>query len=783
MRAAVFQNPHLIASVLIKRIEEEKNATVLSRLLWAANLLAVPTYSSMVIQALQSGRASNWDNYLICGSSLVLLARLTSHDPIGVLNLLPKKLNNLNPAEAMYYQEILVYAWWAVASQSSNLPADRQNEPWEQLKKFAQMPPLPDLSNWKNKEESEPHEVYEWDAWVLERRGSLLAQIALTGRDTIKASEFQTYETGTWWPRYSVDISQIVEKHSKALISNSEVHKIQSSVLSCLHSHLFGTLHHPVDETPPQKAISDATFYSMGDCVDALSTLLENEPISLIRESLLQLPRSFGLDFCRFKLTRRLLELGRRDVDFLLLCEEICCGDKEDQAYTFSAKAEHDSCLSLLAAIYDDGGAEFLSEAVSKKWKKTQRDIFSSTVQVEKLVQLTDDRPEQILKILDDMLEQQEDLLMLYQWKTHTKDWRCLLIAKVFHRMFSSRPISPAEAQRLCIWILTALQALPESPLRRQWWMVYTNIYSELKVRCYEGEVIKEQTTPIRSRHFQAIRLLNESKDEAIDSSWFKYRLEAEQTLYRATSFDIKDGSLSFPMGGGGKTLFNFPAVRLVAIALDGGKVLVDPLAKRMQHKEKLDEFCKKYEYLLNPRTRHTVRENERLKAIEQIELLSSEESNDNCLLDHEVRIIHVTILLLCGQPLKAKEASLKYLADLGDTDYVSNENLFLYWYNLACAHSILEEIELCQEALEKAASFQPLDSEDMAGDTDFNNVRETEWFKELLVKYKREKKKRTVRHHFFPPAFYSKVEKEGNEATATIDFSSAGIRAVELED
>jgi hypothetical protein len=283
------------------------------------------------------------------------------------------------------------------------------------------------------------------------------------------------------------------------------------------------------------------------------------------------------------------------------------------------------------------------------------------------------------------------------------------------------------------------------------------------------------QKTPLQSSHFHAVWLLNEATQvRNLNKDWFSHRIEPTHTLLIGNTFSIKDGEVSYELFKNAHTLWVFPATRLAAIALDRGRFLVDPVGKRMQQREKFYALLKDFGDFFHFYSHGQSVQQERKDAVvARIEELLVEE-NGLALRDDLLRFQHLNILLMADQPERAKEYGMRYLDDVEHRPLTTKETMYVFWYNLACAHARLGESDLCYQALEKAAEFQHLDAEHLLKDRDLELVKQEKWFGELVERSQVAKTPRTRHFQLVPPAIVTHVVKEGDSYTATLSFSGS---------
>ena len=786
MRPASFSALDQIADVLLERLRVETDPVILSRLLWASNGLARPRYAARLLAAMREGATNRWDDRLVCGPALIMLARLAPRDPSGVFEMLPRRLDKLSAVEAMYEHEALVYAWWALADQSKQLPPIIREFPWQHLQELS-VSPEPALISSEETEsalgETEQERIDQSgseqiegdqefqsqlkprDGWVFWAKGAALARLALLGRDRIRAAESQMNEMGTWWPYYFAELDVLSEKYTTFIAAQIGFSGFQEALIAAVKAHSEALVMADHSSDMEQQTFKDRGFSATAECLECLSAILVGS--TSLMQVVEQVPRRALADWQQIHLVRRLLERGCRDAQLIELAETIC---KELRThYAANGAAEREKTLAVLAQIRAE------SEGFVPKQEPAEVSFWGNGERAEKLAKLTDFRPERLLQILDESVVLVDDLLTLYLWQRETRDWRALLISKVFARMFDARPIRRTEALRLCNWMLTALQALPESELREQWWTTYSVIHEFLTSSVSPGGTIEGRRSPLQDNNLQTMITLNEAvKQGTLSREWLSDYFAPTSTLLLASTFSVKDGELSYSMGHGSKTLYCFPAIRLLGVALDKQRFDIDPVARRMQNRAQLNEFLDKYWFFFQNSASQS-REAKNQIATEFEALLESRKIA-NAPHDDEFPLLYVNILLLTDHPQKAEGFAEIYLEEIGDKPLVTNSTLNALWYDLSCAKARLGKESEAHSALLKASEYAPLNGEHMSEDSDLTSLRECGWFVSLVEQNTLPKADRTVHYRLTPPAVVSDVKIEGNKYSISLEMDGRQV-------
>ncbi len=777
IRPASFTALDAIADTLLERLRTETSPVILSRLLWASNGLARPHYAARLLAAMREGVTNRWDDRLVCGPALVMLSRLAPRDPSGVLEMLPRRLDKLNATEAIYAHEALVYAWWALADQSKHLPPTLREFPWQHLQELSCVPAsaLAFINNGEVENsfdemgEAPQGQLKPRDGWVFWAKGAALARMALLGRDHIRAAESQMNEMGTWWPYYFAELDVLTEKYATFISAQAGCAAFQEALIAAVNAHTESLVIADHSSSGEQQTFKDRGFSATTECLECLSAILANSdsPLQVVE----QIPRRALADWQQIYLVRRSLERGCRGAGLIELAETIC--EELRTHHTANGAAEREKTLAILAQIRAED-----EDVVVLEQEPPEVNFWGNGERAEKLARLTDFRPERLLQILDESIGIVDDLLTLYLWQRETRDWRAMLLARVFARMFDARPIRRKEALRLCAWVLTALQALPKSELRQQWWTTYSAIHDVLTSSISPGGTIEGYRSPLQHSHLQTMLTLDEAaKQGTLSREWMDNHFAPTSTLLLASTFSVKDGELSYSMDHGPKTLTCFPAIRLLGVALDKQRFDIDPIARRMQNRAHLNAFLEKHWPFYHRFARLDMSSEAKNQIVAEYEALLETRKAANAPHDDEFLLCHVNILLLADQPQKAEEFAEHYLENIGDRPLVTKSTFYALWYDLACAKALLSKENEAHSALLKASEYAPLNGEHMAEDSDLVSLQECDWFVSLVEHNTSPKADRTVHYRLTPPAVVSDVKIEGNKYSISLEMEGRQVR------
>ncbi len=823
LRAAAFKDIDQVADVLLNRIRLEDNHAVLSRLLWAAYPLTAPTYAPQFLATLRASHIARWDAPLSVGPALTMLAVLATRDPLGVLDFLPRELNDLDATTQAYLGEVLIHSWWSLADEDERLPATRRDEP----RQFLEAVSTRDLADIESGFfSSVPPEERPFAA-----RGVVVAQLALLGWKQIRATEAQMHEFGRDWPHYQADLEAAVGRHAAFLVSQPGVAAFQDALIESARLEAEAPYHHPVGRSVKQESLHSARFSVTTNSLEVLALLLQHQPdpipaleqlsheslIARLRQRLIsQTPQQVSLepqpdsepeaiesaapenvqadsktepieswqlmmaDWEQMRVITRLLELGRRDEPLIELARQGC--QTLAQKQSGQGGAERERCLAQLALIRSESGhEEAVTVALEEHREQTQASWFSIDDRVQGFVSLTDGHPERLLQTLDDSTNEYADLVTLCLWHRFTRDWRALLLARVLRRMFDERPIGRLEARRLCHEMLTGLRALPSSLLRNQW----ITIYDFLEAMLLRQPRPTLTFTTIRTfwgwSHITTIHLLNRAHEEQPTQTegwkWLDIVLPPRSTLLENHNFKVDKPHA--PKEQETRAVFCFPAVRLAAILVGFRLGILDPVGQRMTRHAQLVREMDNEEFMMAHPSGYSQEHKDR--SVARVEKFLEEEAT-GIPRDDNLRLTYLNILLIAGhfeRAISVAEAELREAERKKTTgEFMDFEYHASLLYTLACARVLTNDEAGCRRALEDHETLAPLDSRHLMEDPDMASVRETEWFKELVERHREatQNRRRQTRYAIPTPMVVTESRVEGNRFTVTLSSMGRGI-------
>jgi tetratricopeptide (TPR) repeat protein len=388
-------------------------------------------------------------------------------------------------------------------------------------------------------------------------------------------------------------------------------------------------------------------------------------------------------------------ELGNARYFCARSCREILRNFDSDETWVVSREFEESIMHSAFKFIDEEQGAQF--------------------------TQLLQASPHNILDLLDTSLRNDALLPTLYCWKEKTESWYSLLIARVYARTFDINPIGNIEANELCEQMLTAVNALPDSPEKQAYEAVYGVIALQLKGDTPTLPTLPTPKSLLQSSHVHAIAILQYTQERQ-ESAWIMRELNDRRGWWDTTHFQLQDQSYS--LGTHAYFLYVFPAVRLAFIAAGQRYMLDDPVSQFMRKRLQVNKLLKEHWRMFASDLPAERKRLQRVLAIfqEQLEAIPTDERLwQSC--GH--------LLLRLERPEEAKECLLHCLT----MSSCSQDTQATACYNLACVYATMGSDEECRQMLQKSIQHRPLNdlSRDwLTRDPDLESVRQQAWFQAL---------------------------------------------------
>jgi len=686
LRPVVIERPEAARDTLCTRLVDETSWDVMKRLLLAAYHL-IDFYPDELLASLRRGRMFSFRaSYAAAGQVLVLLGNLAGKRPNDVAGLLPPHLDAHEAWSRAFLSEILAYAWWRC---SEHVPEARSH-----LTALTEL----DLAD-------VPDNHYPFAV-----RGCAIAVLAEMCLDQgIPADELtgrQVFYPNADRQFVYVETIEFFQNHASLIRQHDSFERFEQLLIRCLHEE------ERVQDHPIQP-IREAQFRCASMCLELLarSAVLMPDPLPLLNA----LPRNWQ----GIRAATRLLEMGRTEEAVVRFARESFAG--LERGGTMQAVEERRRCQAQLALL-EENAEQALSEQ-----RESALDFlfFQSTGNALGLSVHATKHPDKLLAHIDANVRTEKDLPTLYYLVEEARSWQSLLIARIYARMFNTRPISLREAGDLCEQMLAALRALPDSTLQREYVAIYGSI-----ARLLGGGVapflhlppLPADTTKsvLRNAHELTYEILHQTPTVPADfSRW----LADQRGWWETPFFELRDSFLL--QGTANYQMYFFPAVRLALAAVAGRHNLTDPAARLMQERWETHERLRDHLNLLN----YDDLEEYPPDLIEYA-LTAFNERSESTPQDERVYCWLGGLLLRLNRLEEAEEMfqrSLSLPTSHGDIRLEALDNL-------ACVYARQNNEAKCRRTLEERARIEPLDRAWLARDPDLESVRETEWFQPLLT-------------------------------------------------
>jgi tetratricopeptide (TPR) repeat protein len=351
--------------------------------------------------------------------------------------------------------------------------------------------------------------------------------------------------------------------------------------------------------------------------------------------------------------------------------------------------------------------------------------LFRGSGEAQSLALLTDTNSTDLLTLLDASIQNDDSVMMLFDWEKETRSWRSLLMARVYARMFYSSSIGIFEAQELCQQMLLAVRSLPNSSLQQDYEITYSTILAWLQGSPSVPTSLSSVNSALQHSHSYALSLFHQAMQEQTSKSHpelIEVAFNNRQGWLELDDYKFEEGK--FIVSSSGYLLYFFPAVRLALAAIGKYTHLVDPassfMVKRVESFRVINDNSIVFREPLTTdkqRLEHALKELERrLKTVSQDERL----------------------LRLCGDlllrlnRLEEAEEALNHCLHLPLCVHKERASAL---YDLACVLARGGREAECRLALEDSNQLHPLDKAWMQKDSDLESVWGSDWFKILLEK------------------------------------------------
>jgi len=694
LRNAMLDEPERVQDIICAAIARECDSGVLVHLLWATSRLS-ETCPDQLLDALANGAALDWATLSsAAGQVLATLSNLAMSRPERVAEVLPQQLNVYPAPSRAWLTEGLAYAWWVCAER---IPGAH-----EYLKRFA-TPELTDVP--------EEFQIFLWRAAALAQLGLLCLDGAIS---TNELRGLQILYPNTRMQFCFVDTAEFVRSHARALIAAPELPQFIDSLRRCEQE--FDR----VPTNPLQRPLVSARSICANQCFEMLLTLAiaHPDPVPLVSEA--------GADWHTFEAARRLLEAGRTEPSIREYARTLCAAPITGRSV--QSLGERERCLQQLADRNNT------PQEIVQEMRADLRNLpFAANDRAAGVARLLEERPDDLLEILDTAIESEHDLSTLYFLAQHAHSWPTLLLARVYARMFEPRPLTIHEAQSLCTDALLSLAALPDSTEREAGLRVYSTISSWLDGK--PKDLLPTTTSSLPSGPFQrslasATTLMHDAFVRLPDQLGAPVLLNTLASLRGAAWWEADDMRLRGDTVsiGSGSVLYVFPAIRLALYALTPSAGRSDVAATFLAERAQVQQMLSQYSYELDPRMPYAEGYLEEYvgNALDVLSDPGLPQARDERLF-----VAQSTLLRRLGRLDEAVEILKRGLDVFAPYKAIRARLL----YDLGCAYALLGRESDCREVLQSAGQLDPftgLRYQWLFEDPELAAVRDIPWLKEL---------------------------------------------------
>ena len=679
LRTIVPERPEAAQFAITCSIREEQDEKVLLRVMWAAYHI-IDVAAEDLLSAIESRRWFEMpDPSLAVALALALAGDLASRFPHRVFAFLSRDLNKCEPQRRALLSEIFAYAWWQC---SVYVPAGR-----EVLEALVE-PGLVDV----------PDEFR-----IFGMRGAAIAQLGLLCIENDVAGGVDGHQG----PIYGENLTSLciyaerfVERHAHLFV-NSNV--LQPMLVACVKEE------DRVKTVLPWSWLAHARWHCAALCADILVG------IACTAEDSLAALRALPEDELALPATRRLLDEGRRDEELLAFARELCARTSESSR-SLEAALERSHCLAHLAAA-DTNPVYALRdylESVKYQLGEDHRGIgFASVI---------DEHLDHLFSLVEEAMQEPDDLPLLYLLEDHARSWQAHLIGRVYARMFDARPIDVDEARELCGQMITAIEALPASPLQHEYNLVYGAISARLSSRVPYPLPESRSATIFGRSHILAMELLVEQNPYRFDQgiSWLASAVTEVRGWWETGTYTLSEGN--FGRGSGNHLMYPFPAVRLAAIAVGSAYEEYDVSAVWMKERADGHLVLKHPYYVLAWKfQRDPDQWDSMITELREFTERVPRHAEAWCVLGD---------FLVRRRRLDEAEQCLRACLALQSCGHDTAASA---WYDLACTYALRDCEEECVKALVTSDELRPIDRSSLQQDEDLGTMRERTWFREFV--------------------------------------------------
>ncbi len=551
LRPVAFKRPDTVSADFADALRLEREPSVIVALLWAAYRVG-PHAPQLLLDALSASPATQWTSpasVATAALTLFLLGSLAGAEPQRVVTMLPRHFDAYPPEQRALLAEALAYAWWRCSEHEDDARRHLTTL------RHASLEDVPD----------------DYRAFAL--RGAVMAQLGLMFPACGYADELHDKPTrlgGTSLSVFIVETNAFARTHADELAGHPDTSTLEELLLSCI------TVAHDTEVRVGFGPLRTPLFVCATNCLKMYAR------ISARRPDPVDVLRALPQEWPALHATRQVLAEGHVDPPIIAYARTLC--DLFMNGGSAPSAFERRQLLALLAAV--DPAAPPNAQPVRRRM-----DVGGHGAGFE-FASMVNSHPDEALHRLASAIREDNDLPILYWWFEDARTWATLLLSRVYVRMFDLRPIEVTEARELCTEVQAALMAFPDSPIQRDYALIYGAILTTLDGQRPGDIALLAVTDRIGQSHAYAAQLLHDGWSQDDGREWLLDTAADPRGVLESADYSASAGSLSSHFSRTPEYLYcPVPAVRLALVAVANHHGGTDPLATFMTERRTVDKL------------------------------------------------------------------------------------------------------------------------------------------------------------------------------------------------
>lgn len=695
LRSISINYPDAIHQPLLQAIKVETDPSVLSDLLQATSQL-IKLEPKALLAVIKSCPLFNWNNLSnATGPMLSVMWLLSDSMSNDIYPQLPTRLSADGPDAKALLSEGLVCAYWGCAQ---HLPQVHQR-----ITELSE----PDLTNVSNE-----YRLFAFRGAAMAQLASIMLDIGIMDEPSGPLFYYHFQSSRVPWMK----TDGFIHRYTKQILSHPDYVKLESLLLNCVKEG------HRYEASLLDRSLQQGQYWCMRLCAEMLVILASkmSDPLTVLS----QFPRDWEALYA----ARRLLEEGRTETSITDFAQRAC--DEHTNGGTTQSSSERVACIATLARLSLDP---------DKALKEAHRQLGSPHTsfnfilggregRLQSLTQLSEEHSARVLTLLEESIDSESNLPILYDWPRETHSWISLLLARVYARMFDLTPISAREACELCTQVIIALHGLPADSLTAEYRLVYEAIKNCLVA---DGSPVPtlsahagDSESIIWRSHEYTLKLLTDFQNMApsVHSSSLSDVLLDRHGWWETEDIELKAGQ--FSTGNNLYLIYVLPAVRLALVAIGQQYNALDPAAQFMQERIEGRKIIQKHSL------RFLLYNENAPKDLLNDALIDLEKQIMETPNDERVMYGMGNVLLRLGRYADAVARLQECLA----MSWCTMEMRASALYDLGCAYARMGCTEECQKALTESRQLRASNLDWWSKDLDLASVQDLDWFQHLVT-------------------------------------------------